>query len=146
MTVNREPLYTRHAVLGRALVTTAYAAFDGSGTVADLGLLVDNSVSAATGTAPYPNGVRVRTITMHGVGTTAAELLKFFLYDGTTWSVWETRKVSAATPSTSVEAARGVIQPEEPLIVPKGWKLYAGTHGGADFWVYAWGADFEGED
>jgi hypothetical protein len=59
------------------------------------------------------------------VASTAAGLVYLWLYNGTTYFVWDVLVVAAITPSTTTAGFR-LSKPYNNLFVPSGWTLYAG--------------------
>ena len=96
------------------------------------------------------NGSRVDRINLIGIGATVASMLRLFLYNGTTYTLWQEVPVSAVTPSSSVPVfssdLSAVVQPSRlPLVLPSGWSLRAtvnDTQTGSGVNVVAVGGDF----
>jgi hypothetical protein len=95
------------------------------------------------------SGSRIDNVDCVATGTTVASVLRLFLYDGTTYRLWQEILVPANTPSASIpvwtwgmsSAGQGE---RMPLILPTLWSLRAALNdamaGGVQ--VIARGADF----
>jgi hypothetical protein len=70
------------------------------------------------------SGSRVEEITVQGAGTTVAAVVNLFLYDGSTWYLFDQFSVEAVTSSTTATAFRKARQYQN-LMVPTGWTLRA---------------------
>lgn len=79
--------------IGRASLSTANTNTDGTGTITDL----------LQGVAA---GTRVLEIVTQATGTSVAALVNLFLWDGTSWSLFDQVTVTAATGSTTVKGNR----------------------------------------
>lgn len=114
------------------LISAANTNRDGTGTIVDV---------FAAGTS----GSRIERAEAVARGTTTAGVVRLFIYDGTTYFLFEEIMVTAATPSTSIavwSAASAKISPAKPLWLPTGYKLAAGTHNAENFNVAAFGGDY----
>jgi hypothetical protein len=87
------PAFISTARIGRASLSTANTATDGTGTITDL----------ITGVAA---GTRVLEIVTQGTATTVAALVNLFLWDGTNWDLFDQITISAVTGSTTVKGNR----------------------------------------
>jgi len=87
------PAFISTARIGRASLSTANTATDGTGTITDL----------ITGVAA---GTRVLEIVTQGTATTVAALVNLFLWDGTNWDLFDQITVSAGTGSNTVKRNR----------------------------------------
>lgn len=104
-------------------ISTANTARDGTGT---LGIVLTAGAS----------GSRIETLTVTATGTTAAGMVRLFLYDGTTFYLWREVSVSAKTPSAT-EAAFTSTLSALGLVLGAGWSLRAGTHNAEAFNIIA---------
>jgi hypothetical protein len=106
------PAFISVARIGRASLSTANTATDGTGTITDLIL----GVAA---------GTRVLQIRAQGTATTAAALVNIFLNDGTNWDLFDQLTIAAVTGSTTAKGHQ-VITSYTDLVLPSAsWKLGA---------------------
>ena len=91
------PQFINVPIIGRALLSAANTATDGTGTITEL----------ATGTAA---GTRVLSIHVQNAATSAAALVNIFLStdSGSTWKLYDQIQVAAATSGNTVKCARNV--------------------------------------
>lgn len=89
---------------GRASLSTANTATDGTGTIADL------IVGATAGT-------RITSINMQATATTVAALVNVFLFDGTNWDLYDQITVAATTGSNTTKATK-VVTAYTDLVLP----------------------------
>lgn len=68
------------------------------------------------------NGTKIAQIDVEPVGTTVSGLVNVFLYDGTTYHLWESVIITAATVSTSVPPVKQSYVYDN-LVLPSGWSL-----------------------
>ena len=109
-------------------IATANTNRDGSGTVATL------IQGASTGT-------RVAEVVVQARVTTTAGMVRVFLYDGTTYRLFDEISVAAATVSASVKGTR-VSTTYNNLILPSAaWSIVVATHNAESIDVTAFGAD-----
>jgi hypothetical protein len=94
-------------------------------------------------------GTRIDNIDAVATGTTVASTLRLWLYDGTTYRLWQEVPVLAITPGSGIPvwtwSVSAAAQAERmPLVLPTGWSLRAtindATAGGIN--VIARGGDF----
>lgn len=74
------------------------------------------------------NGSRVDKLIANGVGTTTATMLRWFIFDGTSYRLFYEMTIPAVTPSSSVPVASANINSVVdygylPLILPSGFSL-----------------------
>jgi hypothetical protein len=98
------PAFISTARIGRASLSTANTATDGTGTITDL----------ITGVAA---GTRVLEIVTQGTATTVAALVNLFLWDGTNWDLFDQITIAAATGSNTVKGNR-VSTTYQNLVLP----------------------------
>jgi hypothetical protein len=98
------PAFISTARIGRASLSTANTATDGTGTITDL----------ITGVAA---GTRVLEIVTQGTATTVAALVNLFLWDGTNWDLFDQVTIAAATGSNTVKGNR-VSTTYQNLVLP----------------------------
>lgn len=123
------PNYAAAPRYGAAVISTANANRDGTGTMA---------VVLTAGAS----GSRVDTLVVQATGTTTAGMVRLFVHDGTAARLWREVPVAAVTPSGSVEAFRAEINLAQPLLLPANHSLRAAAHNAEAFNVLALGADF----
>jgi hypothetical protein len=94
------------------------------------------------------SGSRIDYIDIQGVATTIAGLINLFIYDGTTYFLWQQIPVQAVTSSTTVPAFNTVLSSNAnanimPLSIPTGYSLRATTSTAqTGVRVIAYGGDF----
>ena len=113
------PAFASYTLLGAATVSASADAVYGSSQPSHAVLLA---------TAPS-NGCKVDEIDVNGTGTTSACVVTLWLYNGTTYFLWNTVTVSAVTPSTTVPPFASVLTPAN-LVLPGAnsslaWSFYA---------------------
>lgn len=94
------------------------------------------------------SGSRIDYIDIQGVATTAAGLINLFIFDGTTYFLWQQVPVQAVTSSTTLPAFSVVLSSNSnanimPLTIPTGFSLRATTSTAqTGVRVIAYGGDF----
>ena len=94
------------------------------------------------------SGTRIDYIDIQGVATTVAGLINLFVYDGTTYVLWQQVPVQVVTSSTTVPAYQAVLSSNSnanimPLTLPTGYSLRAATSvAQTGVRVTAYGGDF----
>jgi hypothetical protein len=106
------PAFISTPRIGRLSLSTANTATDGTGTINDL--LV--GVSA---------GTRILSVNVQGTATTVASLVNLFLWNGTTWDLFDQITISNATGSNTVRAYRLVTAYTDLVLPSATWKLGA---------------------
>lgn len=111
--------YASTPVVGSALLTTA-----------------DTSLTAPTTVGTVltagASGTRIDYIEVQGVATTVAGLVNLFIYDGSTYSLWQQVPIIAITTSTTTPAFSATLSSNGnasvmPLCIPTGYSLRATT-------------------
>lgn len=120
--------------IGIAVVNTANANRDGSGTLGTVFSAGDN-------------GSRVLAITVRAIVTTTAGMVRLFIHDGSAARLWREIPVSSVTVSASVPGFNATIDcsdlsPENILVLPPSYSLRASTHNAESFVVTAVGGDY----
>lgn len=109
--------YASTPVFGSATLTTA-----------------DTSLTAPTTVGTVltagASGTRIDYIDIQGVATTVAGLINLFVYDGSTYILWQQVPVQAVTSSTTAPAFQAVLSSNGnanimPLTIPTGYSLRA---------------------
>lgn len=111
--------YASTPVFGAALLTTA-----------------DTSLTAPTTVGTVltagSNGTRIDFIEVMGVDTTVSGIVNLFIYDGTTYTLWQQIPVLPVTTSTTAISFSSVTSTNNspnvmPMIIPTGYSLRATT-------------------
>lgn len=129
MTANTQPIFTLTPNDGVVAISAANTARDGSGTLYDV-------VTAGA------NGTRIDHIEVVAQGTTTVNVVRLFLYNGTTNFLRQEILVTAITPSTSVAVFSTQVTFTNGLVIPTGWKLRASTNNAETYNVFAYGGDY----
>lgn len=98
------PAFISAPRIGRASLSTANTATDGTGTITDL----------LTGVSA---GTRILEIVTQGTGTTVAGLVNLFLWDGTNWDLFDQVTITATTGSNTTKGNR-VSTTYQNLVLP----------------------------
>ena len=98
--------------IGRLSLSTANTATDGTGTINDL----------ITGVAA---GTRVLSVNVQGTVTTAASLVNLFLWNGTTWDLFDQITISAVTGGNTAKSYRLVTVYTDLVLPSATWKIGA---------------------
>jgi hypothetical protein len=127
--------YASTPKVGSALLTTA-----------------DTSLTAPTTVGTVftagSSGSRIDYIDIQGVATTAVGLINLFIFDGTTYFLWQQIPVQVVTSSTTLPAFSVVLSSNSnanimPLTIPTGFSLRATTSTAqTGVRVIAYGGDF----
>ena len=94
------------------------------------------------------SGTRIDYIDIQGVATTVAGLINLFIYDGTTYILWQQVPIQVVTSSTTVPAYAAILSSNSnanimPLTLPTGYSLRATTSvAQTGVRVTAYGGDF----
>lgn len=102
MAVN--PAFISVPRIGRASLSTANTATDGTGTITDL----------LTGVSA---GTRILEIVTQGTATTVSGLVNLFLWDGTNWDLFDQVTITAVTGSSTTKGNR-VSTAYQNLVLP----------------------------
>jgi hypothetical protein len=106
------PAFISTPRIGRVSLSTANTATDGTGTINDLIV----GVSA---------GTRILSVNVQGTATTVASLVNLFLWNGTTWDLFDQITISNATGSNTVKGYRLVTAYTDLVLPSATWKLGA---------------------
>ena len=129
MSANTSPRFTDGGKAWLGQVSVANTALDGTGTI----------VTIATAGA---NGSLLQLIRIKAIVTTTVGMIRLFINDGTNTRLYKEIKVTAATPSVTVESFEAEYQPSEPLVLQTGWSLRASTHNAETFNILITGGDY----
>jgi hypothetical protein len=106
------PAFISTPRIGRVSLSTANTATDGTGTINDL----ITGVSA---------GTRILSVNVQGTATTVASLVNLFLWNGTTWDLFDQITISATTGSNTAKAYRLVTAYTDLVLPSASYKLGA---------------------
>ena len=132
MSANTAPLFAQVPRIGIARLTTAETSIDAAPA---------NVVTVLTAATDH---TIVSRVLVKAAQTTTAGMVRLWLYDGSTYRLYEEISVSAVTPSATVQAWEGEsvrITPDRPMVLPSGWSLRATTEKGEKFNVSAFGGE-----
>lgn len=133
MAANLNPVFTLTPVVGAASIS-----------VSDGGSRTSPS-NAANVVVAGTNGTMIVAVYVKATGTTTAGLVRLWLFNGTTYYLFEEIAVTAVTPSGTVASFSGqsaLVTPVTPLCIPSGWTLRASTQNAEGFVVEGFGGDF----
>lgn len=120
--------YAATPTIGRGVLSAANSGRDGTGTVV-------NILTAAT------FGTRIDKITIKAASDTTTGMVRIFLFDGTSYSLYEEISIQATTVDPSTPSNKRVI-PSMALDLPSGWSLRASTENAEILYVLAEGANY----
>lgn len=126
------PNFTSTPRCAIAQATAANTNRDGTGTIATV-------LTAGS------NGTRLERVRIQAAGTTTAGVIRLFIHDGSSARLFSEILVTAATPSTTVQAWSADIDLSyngQAMLLPNGFSLRVSTHNAETFNVIAMGADF----
>lgn len=115
-------------------------------TTADTSLTAPSTVGTIV--TAGASGTRIDYIDIQGVATTVAGLINLFVYDGTTYVLWQQVPIIAITSSTTAPAFATTLSSNShanimPLTLPTGYSLRAATSvAQTGVRVTAYGGDF----
>ncbi len=127
--------YATTPVFGAALLTTADTSLTAPTTV---GTVITAGAS----------GTRIDFIDIQGVATTVAGIVNLFIYNGTTYHLWQQIPIVAVTSSTTAIAFSTTCSTNNcpnvmPIIIPTGYSLRATTTiAQTGLKINAYGGDF----
>ncbi|MEY2855621.1 MAG: hypothetical protein RL030_2753 [Pseudomonadota bacterium] len=139
MALNTQPVQIAFPeTWSKTIAGTANTNLDGTGTIADI-----------TDAAPV-SGTMIEKLKIQAISTTTAGAVRLYIYDGTTWRLWQELSVAAKTVSATVRAAvagadDGILTPDGWLIcnftLPSTWKLGAAPYQAEAFRAIVCGGD-----
>lgn len=127
--------YAATPVFGAALLTTADTSLTAPSTV---GTVITAGAS----------GTRIDFIDIQGVATTVAGIVNLFIYNGTTYHLWQQIPIVAVTSNTTAIAFNTTCSTNNcpnvmPIIIPTGYSLRATTTiAQTGLKINAYGGDF----
>jgi hypothetical protein len=122
------PTFTGTPRVGIAALSAANTARDGTGTIVD----------TLTGVAA---GTKVFEVRVHATATTTAGMVRLFLYNGTTYYLFDEIPVPAITGSASVAEFDAVRRYDNLILPSASYKVSASTHNAETFNVVVTGGD-----
>lgn len=87
------------------------------------------------------SGSRIDEINVVAMGTTTANVVRLFLFDGTNYFLMQEVLIAPLTPSV-VAPVVTYISTYSNLMLPSGWSLRATTNNAESYEVLAFGGDF----
>lgn len=87
------------------------------------------------------NGSRIDEIDINATGTTTSGVVRLFIYDGSSYFLFQEILVTEITPSTTVSTFAST-NTYNNLMLPSGHSLRATTNNSESFTVIAFGGDF----
>jgi hypothetical protein len=136
MASNTSPIFPLTPIVGIATLTSATA------------ITSRANISGTTGlvqlTATSTNGTKVDAITVTAKGTTVANIVDIWIYNGTTSYLYAEIPVSAVTPSTTTQAFTTTVLFNN-LVLPATYQLYISEQVGttsADLNIMAFGGQY----
>lgn len=122
------PTFTSTPRVGVAAVSAANTNRDGTGTIVD----------ALTGGS---SGTKVFEVRVQATVTTTAGMVRIYLYNGTTYYLFDEIPVTATTGSASVAEFEAVRTYSNLLLPASSWKIGASTHNAEAMNVIVTGGD-----
>ena len=136
MASNTSPIFTLTPIVGIATLTSATAITSRANITGTTGLVQLTATST--------NGTKVDAISVTAKGTTVANIIDVWMYNGTTSYLYAEIPISAITPSTTVSAFATTVTFNN-LVLPPTYQLYISEQVGttsADFNVMAYGGQY----
>jgi hypothetical protein len=133
MPANTSPIFPLTPIVGIATLTSATAVTSRANITGTTGL--------TQLTATSTNGTKIDAITVTAKGTTVANTVDIWIYNGTTSYLYTEISVSAITPSTTVQAFTTTVSFNN-LVLPASYQLYVSEQVGttsADLNIMAFG-------
>jgi hypothetical protein len=87
------------------------------------------------------SGSRIDEINVVATGTTTANVVRLFLYDGSAYFLLQEVLIAALTPSATIPVVT-YTSTYSNLMLPSGWSLRATTNNAEAYAVTAFGGDF----
>jgi hypothetical protein len=136
MPANTTPIFPLAPIVGIATLTSASAITSRANIVGTTGLVQLTATST--------NGTRIDAITITAKGTTVANIISVWIYNGTTSFLYDEIAVTAITPSTTTLAFTTTVTFTD-LTLPPTYQLYISEQVGtsnADFNIFAFGGTY----
>lgn len=136
MPANTSPIFPLTPIAGVATLTAA------------TGITSRANITGTTGlvqlTPTSTNGTKIDAISVTAKGTTVANIISIWLYNGTTSFLYSEIAVTAITPNTTTAAFTSTVTFNN-LVLPPTYQLFISEQVGttnADFNVIAWGGTY----
>lgn len=136
MPANTSPIFPVSPIIGIATLTSATAVTSRANITGTTGLVQLTATST--------NGTKIDAITVTAKGTTVANIVDIWIYNGTTSYLYAEIPVSAITPSTTVQAFTTTVTFSN-LVLPSTYQLYISEQVGttsADLNIIAFGGAY----
>jgi len=136
MAANTSPIFPLSPIVGIATLTAATAITSRANITGTTGLVQLTATST--------NGTKIDAITVTAKGTTVANTIDVWIYNGTTSYLYTEIPVTAITPSTTTTAFTSTVTFAN-LVLPATYQLYISEQVGttsADFNVIAFGGQY----
>jgi hypothetical protein len=136
MPANIAPIFPVTPIVGIATLTAATAITSRANITGTTGLVQLTATST--------NGTKIDAITVEAKGTTVANIISIWIYNGTTSYLYAEIAVTAITPSTTTTAFTSTTTFNN-LVLPPTYQLYISEQVGttsADFNVIAFGGQY----
>jgi len=136
MAANITPIFPVSPIVGIATLTAATAITSRANITGTTGLVQLTATST--------NGTKIDAITVQAKGTTVANIIDIWIYNGTTSYLYAEISVSAITPSTTTVAFTSTTTFNN-LVLPPTYQLYISEQVGttsADFNIIAFGGQY----
>jgi hypothetical protein len=136
MAANTSPVFPLTPIVGIATLTAATAITSRANITGTTGLVQLTATST--------NGTKVDAITVTAKGTTVANIIDIWMYNGTTSYLYAEIPVTAITPNTTTLAFTSTVTFNN-LVLPPTYQLYISEQVGttsADFNVMAFGGQY----
>jgi hypothetical protein len=136
MAANIAPIFPATPIVGVATLTSATAITSRANITGTTGLVQLTATST--------NGTRVDAITIQAKGTTVANIIDVWIYNGTTSFLYAELAVTAITPNTTTVAFTSTTSFSN-LVLPPTYQLYISEQVGttsADFNIIAFGGNY----
>jgi len=136
MAANTSPIFPLSPIVGIATLTSATAITSRANITGTTGLVQLTATST--------NGTKIDSITVTAKGTTVANIIDIWIYNGTTSYLYYEIPVTAITPTTTVSAFTTTVSFSN-LVLPATYQLYISEQVGttsADLNVIAYGGQY----
>jgi hypothetical protein len=137
MPSNTSPIFPLTPIVGIATTTAPAAVTSRANITGTTGLVKLTDTTT--------NGTKIDQITVEAKGTTVANQIGIWIYNGTTSFLFAEIPVTAITPNTTTLTAFTATVAFNNLVLPPTFQLYISTQVGttsADFNVYAFGGQY----
>ena len=87
------------------------------------------------------NGSRIDELTITAAGTSTANVVRIFLFNGTTYFLYQEVLITGITPSASATSFTTTLT-FNSFVIPSGWSVRVTTNNAETYHVSAFGGDF----